>query len=432
MCQRVNLQKRQQQPRSRFPAQFALAPRLSRESAGIPVRRAFLGAPAGRLRLASPRGRRGLVADHLLDMGPKRLEIGQLGVLGEHLGHLDAPLRAARQTRETPAEAPIGAALGDGQQPAETVLRLPHADGGELGARSVGEARKLVAQRDLDGDFLAARGALSDLAEELEEEGRAQSEQTQHGGLVELGGGEERAVRAGARARVDEAGVAEERLDAVARVVRERVGESGLAGEVAERGVGAVAKEDLAEGGGGGLAGEHEGGEPVGVLEVEDAARRGGERRRGGGGERRGEGAAGGRRGGGGERGEGEERVDGRIDQTGRRGVRAKAQGNERRVLRVAARRPIQAGGTGGIGGTGGTGGTKLTTLTTLTMLTMLTTLLLLLLLFLLLSLLLLLLLARSVGAEALHARLVAVEDGVHQHGRSLSRLVTKRSTGFQ
>lgn len=48
------------------------------------------------------------------------------------------------------------------------------------------------------------------------------------------------------------------------------------------------------------------------------------------------------------------------------------------------------------------------------------------------LLLLLLLLLARSVGAETLHARLVAVENGVHQHGRALGRLVPKRSAGFQ
>ena len=50
----------------------------------------------------------------------------------------------------------------------------------------------------------------------------------------------------------------------------------------------------------------------------------------------------------------------------------------------------------------------------------------------LLLLVLLLLLLARSVGAETLHTRLVAVENGVHQHRRALGRLVAKRSAGFQ
>ena len=115
-----------------------------------------------------------------------------------------------------------------------------------------------------------------------------------------------------------------------------------------------MAKEDLAEGGGGGLAGEHEGGEPVGVLEVENGPRRGGgrERRGGGGGERRAEGAARGR--GGAEREGGRERVDEvRIG-----GVRAEPERNERGFLLVAAR-PIQPGGTGGTRGTRGTRGTS-------------------------------------------------------------------------
>ena len=49
-----------------------------------------------------------------------------------------------------------------------------------------------------------------------------------------------------------------------------------------------------------------------------------------------------------------------------------------------------------------------------------------------LMLLMLLMLLARSVGAETLHTRLVAVENGVHQHRRALGRLVAKRSAGFQ
>ena len=220
--------------------------------------------------------------------------MGQSGVLAEELAHLDAPLGAAGQACQTAAARSQAARsaerLGHGEESLQTELGLADADGAESGALGVGEVGKEVAERELDGDFLAARGRVGDVGEELVEKGGADDEETQHGGLVELGGGEEGAVRRGARAGVDEGGVGEERLDAAARVVGERVGEGRLAAEVPERGVGAVAQEDLAEGGRGGLAGEHESGLSVGVLEVEDGAERRGRGRRGGGEGGRGEG----------------------------------------------------------------------------------------------------------------------------------------------